>query len=753
MQDLLPKLRSVVLPVFLVLSGAVLHGQDPTDPGNPQGQQGNGRAGIWYPPTAEDWKKPVLITFQRTWEDAVAVSHATGHPILVCVNMDGEPASEHYAGVRYRQPEIAKLYEPYVCVMASVYRHNPRDYDDEGHRILCPRFGSVTCGEHIAMEPIVYEKFLDGRRIAPRHIMVELDGSETYDIYYAMDTDSVFKAIGDGIAERAVPTPPIVRGDKSIVERVASRDVVDRDAVEKAYSEGDAQTRRNLLEAASAHPEAAPDGLLRQAVFGLDLEMGKLARKALARANSESSVDVIAEALRVPMESGEREGLVGALERIGAISPRARTLAVVHRGLASKVTAVDVEGWSKALSGGASYAAAAQQLDAATKVERSEAATRSNPEDPTARAALAEALLAQAFDPSTARPRAAESATARRLWQLTLEDARNQALEAEKLGAKGFAVDATVALSAYYLGDQTTAMQRAEAAMKSLPTDPTSWTTMAVVAVFAEGRQRAIREAVQGKQEWPQQWMGDVHAAYALLARHPLGTDRQVVSHHDFLVYLGAYGEAARVLEDGLTRFPESWELHDRLRSQILSDSGVDGLESTYDAMLARNDAPKNLRWFAGYAALVAAEFHRRAGERDASIAAYGRAIAHYEQWIVANEATRATADHYVAVAHGGLARIAFEADDDQKALDEVLASFRRKPDSANALDGLNLSSVDTAKVLLARLKQREKGDLAARLQTALDDLDPKMLEPPAYERDPQGSRPSGTNRPRRRGR
>ena len=99
-------------------------------------------------------------------------------PILICINMDGEIASEHYAGVRYRQPEIAKLYEPYVCVIASTYRHNPRDYDDQGRRILCPRFGSVTCGEHIAIEPVLYEKFFDGTRVAPRHIMVELDGSD-----------------------------------------------------------------------------------------------------------------------------------------------------------------------------------------------------------------------------------------------------------------------------------------------------------------------------------------------------------------------------------------------------------------------------------------------------------------------------------------------------------------------------------------------------------------------------------------------
>ena len=158
------------------------------------------------------------------------VSKETGKPILVCVNMDGEIASEHYAGVRYRQPEIATLYEPYVCVIASVYRHTPRDYDEQGRRILCPRFGSVTCGEHIAIEPILFEKFFDGKRIAPRHIGVELDGKEMYDVYYAWDTDTIFNNLKDGHREAAARSAAAsCDGDRSLVENVASRDNEDRD--------------------------------------------------------------------------------------------------------------------------------------------------------------------------------------------------------------------------------------------------------------------------------------------------------------------------------------------------------------------------------------------------------------------------------------------------------------------------------------------------------------------------------------------
>ena len=159
---------------------------------------GLAREQMWRAPSAEDWAKPVLITWQRTWDDALALARETNRPILVCVNMDGEIASEHYAGIRYRQPDVAALYEPYVTVIASVYRHNPRDYDAQGRRIVCPRFGTVTCGEHITIEPILYERFFDGRRIAPRHVMVELDGSETYDVFYAWDTASVFDQVRSG---------------------------------------------------------------------------------------------------------------------------------------------------------------------------------------------------------------------------------------------------------------------------------------------------------------------------------------------------------------------------------------------------------------------------------------------------------------------------------------------------------------------------------------------------------------------------
>jgi hypothetical protein len=149
---------------------------------------------MWPAATAEGWAKPVLVKWQRSFDDALALAKETGQPIMVAVNMDGEIASEHFAGVKYRDPEAAKLLEPYICVIGSVYRHTPRDYDEFGARVECPRFGTVTCGEHITCETELYSKYFEGLRVSPRHIVLEPSGKERYDVYYSWDTQTVLTA-------------------------------------------------------------------------------------------------------------------------------------------------------------------------------------------------------------------------------------------------------------------------------------------------------------------------------------------------------------------------------------------------------------------------------------------------------------------------------------------------------------------------------------------------------------------------------
>lgn len=723
------------------------------------GVQG-GREAMWYAPTAEDWAKPVLLKWERTYEDAMKVANETGKPLLICVNMDGEIASEHYAGVRYRQPEIAKIYEPYVLVIASVYRHNPRDYDEQGRRIECPRFNHVTCGEHITMEPIVYDKFLDETRVAPRHIGVELDGSEQYDVYYAFDTVSVFGAIDTFVAERKPVDPTRIRDDQALEAKVTSPRAADKRAVEKAYADGNAEVKRRLMRSAAAAGKDANIDLLRMAIYDLDAELNSLARQALAQAEKEKAIDVILEALRGQLAPEERAELIAALARLGGTFERAKTLATVHEGLVANSETLDVSDWQRALNEAGEGPKQKTRSAIESQLDYSEQLASARPEDANVHLDMAEASLALAVDPETALSLANTGTRFKtRYTKLLFEDALRSAKEAERLGAKGWRVEASIALASFYLGDRRTANRRAGVAVALMPSGEQSWNAMGALAIFAQSRTFQLYGALRRKENWPAKWLTDVDAAYTVLGRHPLGTDDHVLQHYDLMRSLSAKGRAALILDEGLARFPDSWNLHDRFRGRILDEQGLDGLaglEATYARMLKAENASPNLPWFAGYASLVAAEFHRRAGNMVQAKASYGRAIDNYEDGIDTNPVSRDSADHYIAIAIAGRAHMAFEAEDYGAALEDLLASFERKNEAAATLDGLNFSAVITAKLLLAKLRELEEFDHAATLQAALDSLDPELLKPPAYDTpgapSPDAQRARGT-RPRRGGR
>jgi len=290
------------------------------------------------------------------------------------------------------------------------------------------------------------------------------------------------------------------------------------------------------------------------------------------------------------------------------------------------------------------------------------------------------------------------------------------------------------------------ARELAVTAAAGMPADTDGWLAVPVLELFIEQRQRGIARAVREQKEWPKEWFTDVDAAYTVLAKHPLGTDHRIADHFDLLSALNLPDRAAAVLDEGLDRFPDSWVLHDRLRRRLLRGArldGLGGLEATYEAMLAEENAPVNLPWFAGYASLVAAEYYRRAGQEEDAVGAYERAIAHYEDSIKANEYNRESADHYIAMALAGQARLAVEAGRLELAQEKILASFERRPEAAGALDGLALSPVSAARILLARLTETDRAELAEQLKAAIDRLPTEAFLPPEFERNSRGRGPS----------
>jgi hypothetical protein len=705
------------------------------------------REAMWPAPTAEDWAKPVPIVFQRTWEDAVAVSKDTGKPLLVCVNMDGEIASEHYAGIRYRDPEMAKFHEPYVNVIASVYRHNPRDYDENGARVLCPRFGSVTCGEHIAMEPIVYGMFLDQTRVSPRHIGVELDGTELYDVFYALDVKSVFETLAEGIANREDTTNPDAGRDRSLEELVQSRDVVHRRLIEQQFKMAKRQERRRLLDISEKLGAGAPIELLRMALFGLDVDLASQARKILSQQRSEAAIDLIAEALAVPMPEQDRGWLLGALDAMATDFPRAKSLSVTLRGLDAGPMHEEVQKLAQKLGSTRVEDAAVQRYEIEARLELANAL---KPEPTPAEVAeaetvRAEAMLRLAVDPSSAG-RAKGAASAKRFTEFRFMEAKEAAAAAEAATAPTWRTQAVRGLAAFYTGEPW--KETIQASFRGMQADShaastdaaTGWIGMALMSLFADAGVESIREAARGGGDWSADEMGEVNTAFDLLSQHPLGTDEQVKKHHDFLIRMGARRRAFDSLDRGLKRFPASWALHARFRERLLYSRGVDGMMETYGKMAGEPAATASDAWYAGYAALVGGEFRRRRSQPEKALACYEAAKAHFDGSAQRDPSTADSSQHYGAMALAGMARVKFEQSDPKGSAELLLESFALKPTASNALDGLNGSGVTTSWLVLAKLKELGEVDAAGALQAGLDRLraiDPALLAKPDFEKVP----------------
>jgi len=696
---------------------------------------------MWYAPTAADWQKPPLIRWQRTWGDAVRLSQQTKKPIMVCVNMDGEIASEHYAGVRYRDPEVAKLFEPYVCVMASVYRHNPRDYDDQGRRIPCPRLGCVTCGEHIALEPLVYEKFLDGKRISPRHIMVELDGSEVYDVFYTWDVKSVLDTLESGIKDRKIQAPPIVRGDRSLKERIESPDSADRDEIEAEFAAASAALRARMLALGLDAGDKVPLELLRQAAYGLDPDLAKRAREGMTQSDDLLAVELIADTLRGPLAANERTGLVDALDRFRDRSTRARTLATAHRGLDQGASAIDGQKWQSVLVGPA-YSGI---TDVAAEASQRDAVLAKTPSDPGARLDVAESSLLQALEVQVGQARGGvRLAQAQRT--LLLEDAKRHLQAAAAAGATGWRQKALEAVLRSQLGQRRRAFALATEAMPDLPPEAPGRLAKELLELFAHGRQAAIQDAVRQQEDWPGEWTSDVHTAYTLLLRHPLGTPQHAADHYDFLEFFRS-PDAEVVLQQGVERFPAAPALHQRLRGLWLRQGGVLRMEREYAKLLAQDGAPAVMPWFAGYASLVAAEQHRRRSRPGAAGESYNQALRRFTSY--REQTGGEDGRHYEAMAHGGLARLALQAGDLDLTFSELQQVFRLAPLAAAAVDGLSITAMQTAEALRGQAL-RDDPDLVERLDEVLSDLPDGAFLLPEYEQRNPGNPRYSRLKPRR---
>lgn len=253
---------------------------------------------------AGNWPDERQILWQRNLDDALAIAKAEDRPILVALNMDGESASERIVRERYRDPEFVKLTRPFVCVMASVFRHTPRDHDDDGRRIPCPRLGEVTCGEHIALEPILYDKWLsDHERVAPRHALILQDGTKGFDLFMLFDLRDLDRHLAESSSAEALR-----RGAAPLSAHTSISAAEGSRAIEGG----------NLKEAAGRRSNRERSAFESLLVMMVDEKSLTGALEAIVQGGNKSSIDAFhVLCAKAPMLSGAfRDRIVGAAQHL-----------------------------------------------------------------------------------------------------------------------------------------------------------------------------------------------------------------------------------------------------------------------------------------------------------------------------------------------------------------------------------------------------------------------------------------------------
>jgi len=679
-----------------------------------------------FRPSAEDRGRVPLMPWQRNLDDALALSAATGKPLLICVNMDGEMASESLALSRYRDPAFVELARGFVPLLVSPDRHDPRDHDDRGRRIVDAKFGRIVSGEHLDLEPELFERYFDGRRVSPRHLGVDSQGNVLFDIFLVNDLTQV----DDALREHGQPgVEPIDPAGMSEEELLASPDALHRDRLETRFLEGDSRTRARLAALAlssvrrTQHPE-----LLRLALRDPEPAVRVQAAWTLAQSPLEGArhsfesfsaawrtTDLLARDGRTDAAAA-RAALADALGRIerasGPPATRARAtrllLAIRGQELASEI--VEVDRWRVALSWAVPVGPARPESrdELYRLLARLEEQLAGDTDDHELNLAFASATLRNATfemrdgkDPGLLLEDVL--AAAARVLEANPEEARALAFRAWARSLRGDAEGA--------------AADAARALPRLLPWAGTQLAGKAL-EILATARSRAILAAARNGESWPVAWSADAHAAYATLREHPLGIETQALAEVELLDALGIAGPQERILLAALERFPQSGELNAALRRQLLRDADAHTLEGVYARLGNREDAC--LRWYDGLAQLAAAERHVENRDQASALTAY---LAGADRFRAAPEhggGQEGSAGHYLCLALAGVARIRATAGDWQLAIEALREGVAAAPESVWLADGLGRTPRDAANEIYRSLVDDGNEEDAAELRDYL---------------------------------
>lgn len=669
-------------------------------------------------------QRPPAMPWQRNLEDALALVQASGKPLLLCVNMDGESASESLAFGRYRDPAFVELARGFVPLLASPDRREARERDDRGRRLPDRRFGRLLNSEHIDIEPELYERYFSGRRVAPRHVGVDARGQILFDLFLLQD----LRAVDEKLREHGKPTPP--DADPSTLEEgalLASPDAARRAELERRFVElPEAERVRLAGLALSAERRTQQPELLQLALRDPSPKVRLAGARNLAahaqRAPEELFALAFARAaadveLRAELLAGTRAAAEAAPEGV-----RKRLLTFLARSFAAPGTPspeLDRERWRAALAafeGEAEEEPGAADFDrAAERMDELAAASARAPEDLRLARDFAEACLdfariqiAVGSDPT-----------------LFLEDARGAAARVLAQEPEDGVALAVTARARYLEGDAEAAGELAPRAIAALGAQAGSARALDALDLFATLRTRALYAAIGAEDEWQPASLASALAAYELALAHRTCPERIFSAYSDLCSTFALLAEQRAAIERGLARHPLSGSLHAHLRNVLLRDEGARALEAAYESeplASAPADCSAALSWFHALATLLAAERDQQNRDPAAARAAYERCLARFERSIAENEDFAPSAAHYQTLALSALARLLADAGEHELAIAHLRRAFELSPDSLTTPDGLGRTPTQLAREIRTLLSRSPTPDLARTLDTLLEE-------------------------------
>ncbi len=674
--------------------------------------------------SSKDREREPLMPWQRTLDDALALVQSTGKPLLICVNMDGENASESLAWGRYRDPDFAALADGFIPVLASPDRRESRERDDRGRRLADRRFGRLVNSEHIDIEPELYERYFQGNRVAPRHVGVSPEGDILFDVFLIQD----LSIIDDKLREFGRPGPPRPNPARLGVEALLrSPDAADRSELERRFVAAAPAERERMARLAldrerpTQHPELLhlglrdPEPRVRNAALtALAQRPEGLERSLLARAMAE-----------LPLDPDLAKPLILGLERdlASADGTRRAEIDPLHRRLlagAGTLELFDAERWKLWLR--ASRRAPERDLgpedmeSTIDLLEEVESRLDEAPEDPELIALAAELHL------RLARIQLATGGNPMFSFQdaqAFAEDAlRRDPEHARALGYRAWA--------SYMLSDFELAAQSAALALPGLGMEASGSLVGQLLGILAADRTRQIYAAMGEGRSWEPRLLTEAMALYDVLLVHPDLTEAQVQGYLQLLETVSDHRRQGEVVLLGLERFPTSPNLHGSLRSQRLRDGGSRALEAAYfEEVLqaAREEAEAELDWFQGLGSFVAAEQDVQNRQPQEAIRAYARSFELFQRSLEANESFGPSARHYQALGLVGRARILAEEGKLAPAVALLTRGLELAPDSGESADGLGKTPLESGRELRRQLEGLGEAKLLEQLETCLTQL------------------------------